>query len=161
MPSVLSHGAFVRVVATTNLPSGAPVVLTVNRRPVAEATVLDDGSVVFSRVKARPGRYAVRSGAQGSFVYSNKVRVRVKLFGITKLVDRPGTRPDTFRVATGAWAAGTPIVLLRNGEPVAMAVVAESGKWLPVHLTARPGRYRVSVMTDLGQVLGKGLRVRR
>ena len=123
---------------TTGVREGTTVALIVGDLPLGASTVKADGSFEFRDVVAQ-------RGGSGDLGY-------VKDFTIMsyKRVDA-GLR---FRIAAGAWEAGTIIELTRDGAPVSKIEVTSPGGEVILFAPDVPGFYQVQVDTPRGIVYG-------
>lgn len=138
---------------TTGVREGTTVALIVGDLPLGASTVKADGSFEFRGVVAQKGG----SGDLGYVVKVGDLRavpldVSVKDFTIMsyKRVDA-GLR---FRIAAGAWKAGTIIELTRDGAPVSKIEVTSPGGEVILFAPDVPGFYQVQVDTPRGIVYG-------
>lgn len=160
--SAISSGGYFGVTANSNLAEGTEVYLTLDGRAKAMTKVQANGLIRFDGteagggkwIPAEPGKYAVRYGDAGSYMYSNEVSLNIKLFSITRFQENVSGDTDNFQIATGNWSRGTTINLTRNGISVAAVKVGAPGQPVAVKLAAKPGTYQVRVNSNQGYVYG-------
>jgi len=138
---------------TSGVREGTPVALTVGGSPVGLTTVKSDGRFEVSDVVAQ-------RSSSGSLTYVVKVgelpglslSISVRAFTITAYTRVGGEL--RFRVATGAWKAGTKVELTRDGKLVTELPVVTQGSQLVFFVPDVPGFYQVQVTTPRGIVYG-------
>ena len=138
---------------TTGVKEGTTVSLLLGDSPQGASTIKADGTFAFTNVVAQGkgtgdlGYVVIVTGLKPT-----SVDVNVKTFSIVShKVVAPGLK---FRVAIGAWKAGTIITLTRDGAPIAETEVTEPGKDLYIVVPQAPGFYQVQVTTSRGIVYG-------
>lgn len=138
---------------TTGVREGTAVALVSGDAPLGVSTVKADGSFSFKDVVATKGGtgdlgYVVKVGD----LKAVPLNISVRTFTITayKRVDS-GLR---FRVAAGAWKAGTIIELTRDGTAVSTIEVTSPGSQVVFFTPDEPGFYQVQVNTPRGIVYG-------
>ncbi|MFM1964687.1 MAG: hypothetical protein RL134_412 [Actinomycetota bacterium] len=137
----------------TGVREGSTVALIVGDTPLGASTVKADGTFTFRDVVAQ-------KGGSGDLGYVVKVAdlkptpldITVKDFTIVSYKRvAAGLR---FRVAAGAWKAGTIIELTRDGTPVSKIEVTSAGSEVILFAPDEPGFYQVQVSTSRGIVYG-------
>lgn len=138
---------------TTGVKEGTTVRLLLSDSPQGASTVKADGTFAFTNVVAQDKG----SGDLGYVVIVGDLKptpvdILVKDFGIVS--HKVLTTGLKFRVAIGAWKAGTIIELTRDGTPVTKIEVTEPGRDLYMVAPNTPGFYQVQVTTSRGIVYG-------
>lgn len=138
---------------STGVREGTTVALIVGDAPLGASTIKADGTFAFRDVTAQKGG----TGDLGYVVKVGDLKpvpldISVKDFTIVsyKRVSA-GLR---FRVAAGAWKAGTIIELTRDGAPVSKIEVTSPGSEVILFAPDQPGFYQVQVSTSRGIVYG-------
>lgn len=138
---------------TTGVKEGTTARLLLGDAPQGASTVKADGTFAFTNVIAQ----GKGSGDLGYVVIVGDLKptpvdITVKDFTIVShKVVAAGLK---FRVAIGAWKAGTIIELTRDGAPVTKIEVSEPGRDLYMVAPDAPGFYQVQVTTSRGVVYG-------
>lgn len=138
---------------TIGVKEGTTVRLLLGDSPQGASTVKADGTFSFTNVIAQ----GKGSGDLGYVVIVGELKptpidVNVKAFSIiSHKVVAAGLK---FRVAIGAWKAGTIIELTRDGAPVTKIEVTTPGPDLYIVAPNTPGFYQVQVTTSRGIVYG-------
>lgn len=152
--SALSTGEMFDIVgATTGVKEGATARLFLGDSPLGASMIKADGSFEFRDVTAQTSG----SGDIGYVVIVADLKpspldITVKAFTITSF-----KRVNTglkFRVAAGAWKAGTIIELTRDGAAVSKIEVTDPGKDVYLFAPEATGFYQVQVSTPRGIVYG-------
>lgn len=138
---------------TTGVKEGTTVRLLLGDVPQGASTVKADGTLAFTNVVAQDKG----TGDLGYVVIVGDLKptpldITVKDFTIVShKVVAAGLK---FRIAIGAWKAGTIIELTRDGAPVTKIEVSEAGPDLYMVAPNTPGFYQVQVTTSRGVVYG-------
>ena len=137
----------------TGVGEGTTVALIVGDTPLGASTVKADGTFSFRDVIAQEGGtgdlgYVVKVGDL------KPVPLDISVRDFTIVSYKRVAAGLRFRVAAGAWKAGTIIELTRDGAPVSKIEVTSPGAEVILFAPDQPGFYQVQVSTSRGIVYG-------
>lgn len=149
--TLLSAGQTFDILARTiGVESGTLVQVKLGDEVLALGSIEEEGQLSVSNILAQVAPRGVRYGLLVGALPRVAIEITVLPFGIID-AQAAGDRL-TLTVATGAWPQGTPLELIRNGQPIrTSAVEAVDEPWI-VEVADAPGVYLVRARSQ-GQVV--------
>jgi hypothetical protein len=131
---------------TLGVPVGTLAQLKLGDAVVALGSVDSDNQLLMRDISAEPTSTSRRYALLVGDLPTLPIDLTVASFGITNA--RTSEDSLKFSIASGAWAAGTRIILLRNDSQVLQTSITRPGEPLTMTVPLAPGIYQVRARLD-------------